>query len=232
MTYSSTRSFSKLYRRKQMDLIIGGGKYGCHAIEYLRQHKKAFLVVDRDPNCLAVKRFKLKTSDRSISEWEGFVSGELPEVLELINKLKPEYIFPTAPVHIAAELVKLKFELVPWGEAIAAILPKLPEAVVLRAGQERLVVSYNKGHDCIEECSMPEVCPSSGIEKPCTMTKLMRFASPEAFILVSYSMAPGMGALKGSELLELFKWAEAKKKFVVATACDCHGVFSAFQKRV
>ena len=40
-----------------------------------------------------------------------------------------------------------------------------------------------------------------------------------------------MGALKGSELLDLFSWAEAKDKFVVATACDCHGVFSAFQKR-
>jgi hypothetical protein len=64
------------------------------------------------------------------------------------------------------------------------------------------------------------------------MTQLMRFASPEAFILVSYSMAPGMGALKGSELLEMFDWTKTKEKFVVGTACDCHGVFSAFQKRV
>ena len=63
------------------------------------------------------------------------------------------------------------------------------------------------------------------------MTKLMRFACPKAFILISYSMAPGMGALKGSELFELFKWVRAKEKFVVGTACDCHGVFSAFQKR-
>jgi hypothetical protein len=78
---------------------------------------------------------------------------------------------------------------------------------------------------------MPEVCPSSQIKKPCTMTKLMRFASPEAYILVSYSMAPGMGALKGSELLGLFNWAKTKDKFIVATACDCHGVFTAFQKR-
>jgi hypothetical protein len=62
------------------------------------------------------------------------------------------------------------------------------------------------------------------------MTELMQFASPEAFILVSYSMAPGMGALKGSELLEFFKWANLRDKFVVATACDCHGVFSAFKK--
>jgi hypothetical protein len=43
-------------------------------------------------------------------------------------------------------------------------------------------------------------------------------------------MAPGMGALKGSELLEFFNWAETKTEFVVGTACDCHGVFSAFKK--
>jgi len=28
----------------------------------------------------------------------------------------------------------------------------------------------------------------------------------------------------------LFNWAKTKEKFVVGTACDCHGVFSAFQK--
>ncbi len=213
-----------------MDLIIGGGKYGCYAIEYLRQQNKAFLVVDTDPNCLAVERFKLEASSSSISDGERFVCGGIPKVIELIDELKPEYVFPTAPVHIAADLVKMKFELMPWSEGVAAIIPRLPEVVILQVGSEKLVVSFNQGHECIEKCSMPEVCPSSGIWKPCTMIKLMRFASPKAFILISYSMAPGMGALKGSELFELFNWVKAKEKFVVGTACDCHGVFSAFQK--
>ena len=62
------------------------------------------------------------------------------------------------------------------------------------------------------------------------MTELMKYAAPEAFMLISYSMAPGMGALKGSELIEFFKWAKSKERCVVATACDCHGVFTAFQK--
>ncbi len=213
-----------------MDLIVGGGKYGCYAIEYLRQKKKDFVVVDTNPNCLAVKRFSLKPFERPFSKGESFVNGGLAKVLELIDELKPEYVFPTAPVHIAADLTEIKFNLSPWSEAIADILPKLPEAVVLHAENEKLVVSFNKGHECIDECSMPEVCPSSGIKKPCTMTKLMRFACPEAFILISYSMAPGMGALKGNELSELFKWTETKGRFIVGTACDCHGVFSAFQK--
>jgi coenzyme F420-reducing hydrogenase gamma subunit len=49
---------------------------------------------------------------------------------------------------------------------------------------------------------------------------------------VSYQLAPGMGALKGSELLEFFSQAEKKAKFVVATACGCHGFFSALKKKL
>lgn len=214
-----------------MDIIVGGGKYGCYAIEYLQQKKKYFVVVDTDPSCLAVKRFKLNAWNEHVSsQGEYFIHGGLPRVLELIDDLEPEYVFPTAPVHIAADLAKIKFELAPWSEAIESILPKLPEAVVLCAEEGKLIASFNKNHHCVDRCTMPSVCPSSQIRKPCTMNELIRFANPEAFILNSYSMAPGMGALKGSDLVEFFSWAKTRDKFVVATACDCHAVLHAFQK--
>lgn len=214
-----------------MDIIIGGGKYGCYAIEYLRKKKTSFVVVDTDPNCLAAKKFKLKPSEYISAEGEFFIHGELQKALELIEEIKPEYVFPTAPVHIAADLVEIKYKLKPWNEAINAILPKLPKVVVLYTGGGKLILSFNRDHGCVERCTMPEVCPSSKIRKPCTMTDLIRFASPEAFIIISYSMAPGMGALKGSELTALFDWAKTKKRFMVATTCDCHGVVNAYQKQ-
>jgi hypothetical protein len=213
-----------------MNLIVGGGKYGCHAIEFLRDKRRSFVVVDPDPNCQAVQRFNLKTSRVVSAEGEFFVHGGLPEAVEFIDFLKPDFVFPTAPVHIAADMARIKFDLTAWAEAINCILPNLPPSLVLHAEKGRLILSYNRDHDCLEKCSMPEVCPASRVRKPCTMTKLMRFASPEAFILESYSMAPGMGALKGSELAEFFAWAKTKREFVVGTACDCHGVFSAFKK--
>ncbi|MGA3291181.1 MAG: hypothetical protein ABSD42_13190 [Candidatus Bathyarchaeia archaeon] len=213
-----------------MDLIIGGGKYGCNAIEYLRQKRKSFVVVDVDPCCLAVQRFALKSFDSICSKGEYFVVGDLHKALELMDCLNPEYIFPTAPVHIAADMAKIKFNLTPWSEAINSVLPKLPEVVVLHAGRGKLILSFNRDNDCLDNCAMPTVCPSSGTKKPCTMISLMRFASPEAFILISYSMAPGMGALKGSEVSEFFDWVKTKETFVVGTACDCHGFFSAFRK--
>ncbi len=212
------------------DIIIGGGKYGCHAIDLLKEKERSFVVVDVDPNCQAMKRFELKISDQIHFNGEQFVQGDLKKAVELIDLLKPEYVFPTAPVHIAADMAQIKFALSPWVEAINGILPNLPPTIVLFAGKGKLIVSFNRDHKCLEMCSMPEICPSSKIRKPCTMTRLMSFASPESFILVSHSMAPGMGALKGTELLEFFRWAETKREFVVGTACDCHGVFSAFKK--
>jgi hypothetical protein len=213
-----------------MDIIIGGGKYGCHAIDFLRKKQRSFIVIDPNPNCPAVERFGIKTSKEINIQGEIFVEGDLSKAIKLVDELKPEYVFPTAPVHIAADMASIKFALVPWPKAINKILPMLPPTVVLVAGKGKLVVSFNRDNECLEECSMPDVCPTSKTRKPCTMTRLMKFASPDAFILVSHSMAPGMGALKGAELLEFFDWAKAQSEFVIGTACDCHGVFSAFRK--
>jgi hypothetical protein len=213
-----------------MDIIVGGGKYGCEAVEYLRKKGRGFVLVDIDPNCLAVKRFGLKSNAQIGTEGEYFLQGSIATVLELMDALKPDYVFPTAPIHIAAELAKIKFKLAPWDEEINSILPNMPATIILRAGRGNLIVSYNRDKNCVEKCEAPEVCPSTRKRRPCTMDKLMRFACPEGFILISHQMAPGMGALKGSELLEFFDWAEKKERFVVATACNCHGFFTAFKK--
>ena len=214
-----------------MDIIIGGGKYGCIAVGYLRKNRRGFVLVDNDPNCLATKRFSLKPYAKISPEGEYFLEGDIPQVLELIMSLKPEHVFPTAPIHVAAELVKSKFEFEPWDEVLDCILGNLPPSVVLRVGKGNLIVSYNRDKDCLERCDAPEVCPVSRKRKPCTMDKLMKFAYPEGIILNSYQLAPGMGALKGSELSEFFAQAEKKDKFVVATACECHGYFTALKKK-
>lgn len=63
------------------------------------------------------------------------------------------------------------------------------------------------------------------------MMELVKYACPDAFMLLSHSVAPGLGALKAVELAQFFAWTEPKEKFIVATVCDCHGVCTALQKR-
>ncbi|HTY75905.1 MAG TPA: NAD-binding protein, partial [Candidatus Nanoarchaeia archaeon] len=124
-----------------MDIIIGGGKYGCKAVEYLRSKNRDFIVVDVDSKCLAVKRFNLRALNADVTKGQNFVEGNLEKALKLIDDLNPEYVFPTAPVHIAADMAKIKFPLESWPEAIDFILPKFPQAVVLHSGHGSIVVS-------------------------------------------------------------------------------------------
>ena len=213
-----------------MNIIAGGGKYGCEAVEYNRSKKIGFILVDKNPECLAVERYNLKTCVNLNSQTECFFQGDMHTILELIQKYDLRYLFPTAPIHIAAELVKLKFNLRPWPEVITVILSNLPSSVILKSGRGNLIVSYNRDENCIDKCGTPAFCPSTKKSKPCTMDKLMRFAYPAGIFIVSYQMSPGMGALKISELLNFFDSVKKEEKFVVATTCDCHGVFSAFYK--
>ena len=214
-----------------MNIIAGGGKYGSYAVEFLRKQGKSFTVVDVDRDCLVARKFGLQVSEEIGSEGEYFIKGDLRAVLDLIETIRVELVFPTVPTHLAADLASLKFGLAPWLEGINPILAGLPQAVVLQGGKGKLIVSFNRDHECIDKCAMPAVCPTSGTRKPCTMTALMRFASPDAFILLSHSVAPGLGALRCAEINEFFTWMEKKEKFVVGTACDCHGVFTAFRRQ-
>jgi hypothetical protein len=213
-----------------MNIIAGGGKYGCEAVEYHRAKKKGFILVDKDPECLANKKYNLNLALNITEKGEYFFQGDMSTVLDLLEKIDIDYLFPTAPIHVAAELAKLKFELRPWPEAINMILSKIPASVLLKSGRGNLIVSYNRDEDCIDKCATPPICPSTNKSKPCTMDKLMRFACPKGIFLVSYQMAPGMGALKVSEIINFFNRIKKEEKFVVATTCDCHGVFSAFYK--
>jgi hypothetical protein len=94
-----------------MDLIVGGGKFGCYAIEHLKTQNRAFTVIDTDPNCQAATRFHLELTQTPTQTGEHLVHGNLQTVLQLIDALNPEYIYPTAPTHIAADLTKLKYNL-------------------------------------------------------------------------------------------------------------------------
>lgn len=92
-----------------MDIVVGGGKFGLKAVEYLLRERREFIVLDPNPECEVARVFNvpiLKGAER---------------LIEIAERNKPESIFPTAPVHVAVESLKDLFE--PWNEAIDEILP-------------------------------------------------------------------------------------------------------------
>ncbi|RLI72643.1 hypothetical protein DRO97_08720 [Archaeoglobales archaeon] len=220
-----------------VNLIIGGGKYGSEAIEYLLKHSKPFIVVDESEECFAVKNFELvrvtKAEEINLSDLSKnyFLKGGIREALELIENFKPVYVFTTAPIHVAAALVKEKYNLREWNEGINFILAGIPLKVVISVGKGSVVVSYNRDKTCKPRCEALDVCPITKLKKPCPMYELLRFASPEGIILQSHQLEPGLGALKGEEVLEMLEKCSGKDKIVIGTACRCHGVVTALARR-
>lgn len=199
-----------------MDIIVGGGKFGLKAVEFLLAKKRDFLVLDPRDDCEVAKLFR-----------DRFVKAEAEDLQKFVEELKPEWIFPTAPVHVVAEAIKHRFK--PWSEKVNEILAGLPMKVVVSVGRGSVVVSYNRDEVCVENCSSPEICPVTKVKRPCPMFELIKFACNEAKVLVSHQLAPGIGAIKGEEFLAVIREAEKAEKIVVATACKCHGVVTAFK---
>ncbi len=224
-----------------IDLVFGGGKYGLEAVEYLLSRNRSFIVVDVDSKCLVAKNYDLtRVNIRDVEKLkfitekdhsEGyFIEGGVFEALKVIELLKPEHIFPTAPIHLSAALIQEKFKLNPWFEGVDTILSGLPPKVIVSAGRGSVVVTYNRDYECQPNCSAPDRCPVTGILKPAPMYRLLEFAVPKGFILQSHQLKPGIGALKGDEFDLLVKWAYGKKELIVGTACRCHGVVTALKK--
>jgi hypothetical protein len=222
-----------------MDLVVGGSPIqGCEPVEYLKARNRDFVVVDSNPNCPAVIKYGLKLSNEVREKGEQFLLGNIETALGLLEKYKPEYVFPSSPIHVVTEFAKVKFRLESWNEAIDPILAYLPPAVIFRAGKGRLAITFNRDKDCVEKCESEYQFSPSGTKgpcpldrpKPCSIDKLMRFACPEGFILFSHTVSPGLGAFKGNDILKFLDWAEKKEKFVLATSCNCHGVFWGFKK--
>ncbi|MEM4702614.1 MAG: hypothetical protein QXK77_04195, partial [Archaeoglobaceae archaeon] len=88
----------------------------------------------------------------------------------------------------------------------------------------------NRDDTCIQNCSSPEICPVTKIKRPCPMYDLLSFACSEAHILISHQLAPGLGAIRGEDLLEVLEISRKVDKLIVATACKCHGVITALIK--
>jgi len=201
-----------------MDIIVGGGRFGLKAAEYLISQGRDFILLDSNPNCEVAKKLGIKVYDAGAEK-----------LAEIAERVSPEWIFPTASVHVVAEAVKDYFE--PWNEAIDFILSGVPSRLIVSVRKGGIILSYNRDKTCIENCVSPEICPVTKIKRPCPMSEIIRFAYPEAMVLISHQIAPGLGAIRGFDFLETVRRAKEKEKVVLATACDCHAVITALKRK-
>jgi len=207
-----------------VDVVYGGGRYGKEAVEWLIENGRDFVVIDVDENCVVRREVDLE------KHGGRFVRGGVRELLDVIESESPEFVFPTAPIHVAASLLVEKFGLKEWFEGINAVLSGIPMKVVVSSGRGSVVVSYNRDGVCLPRCPAPEVCPVTKVKKPAPMFSILEFAAPDGFIVKSHYLRPGLGAIKGEDVKELLEWARGREKLIVGTACRCHGVVTALKR--
>jgi hypothetical protein len=200
-------------------VIIGGGVYGVACARYLLDRGLRCAVVDPDPACRAAESLR--------SHGCVLVSGGTAAALGVILAERPTYVFPTAPVHVAAALVQAHSLRVPDIDGTGHLSRRIPPGIGVSAGEGSLVVSYNPEGKCLSACAAPRVCPVTGIARPVPLFALLRHAFPGAWILESLQLAPGIGALSGPDVITVLEASERGGPMIVGTACSCHGIVTA-----
>ena len=209
-------------------IIIGAGHFGQRAAALLNSAPRTSLwIVDRDAK-------KLKTMGnmgpkRIAEDGVRFLARHF-------SHLAPStFIIPAVPVHLAFEWLKAfknhqgAIEQIPVPKGLALHLPHTWD------GSEGSLLASYADFPCPDDCPEPaNRCTVTGKKRGIPLYRLLAEVEIRGFsvqVIRSRQLAPGVGGYRVKDLKELLgKISEGgKRKWLVATACKCHGVITALQ---
>ena len=217
--------------KNKVILIFGGGKYGTKALKFAKKKKaEKIFVMDRNPLCQA----------REFLSKEEFLLLEGNTILNLITKLKPDFIIPAMPGHTMGRLFKETFDLKPFPEVLSSVVKYLPQSLIAREDKSTstLVLSYMpKEKTCIENCIPPDgYCHLTKELRPAPIYALLNYAIFGKFdisrIFVSEQISAGLGGIRTKTILEFLDKIkkETHRTLAIGTACQCHGILNLFRR--
>jgi glycine/D-amino acid oxidase-like deaminating enzyme len=204
-------------------IIIGAGHFGQRAAALLNSVPHTSLwIVDRDLGKL--KKMGRVGAKRIAEDGIRFLAKHF-------SHLAPStFIVPAVPVHLAFEWLRAYIH----GEGSVSQVP-VPRSFGLRLphtseGSEGSLLASYADFRCPDDCSEPPSrCTVTGKARGTPLYRLLAEAVPRGFrthVIRSRQLAPGVGGYRVEDLRELLgKVSETGKgKWLVATACKCHGV--------
>lgn len=209
-------------------IIIGAGHFGQRAAALLNSAPHTSLwIVDRDVTKL--KKLGDIGAKRIAEDGVHFLAKHC-------SHLAPStFIIPAIPVHLAFEWLRTYItekgtvEQVPVPKSFATRLPHTWN------GSEGSILASYADFRCPDDCPEPaNRCTVTGKKKGIPLYRLLAQLEPRGFgvhVIRSRQLAAGVGGYRVRDLKELFgKVSEGRKgKWLVATACKCHGVITALQ---
>lgn len=213
-------------------LILGAGKFGRLALERLSalDAQAAFWVVDLRSQALAAAR-KLTSAPAQWVEAEAgaFLAGSWK------NAGAWDWLIPAIPEHVVFSWLR-QGPLAGRGWVVLKAPAKLATLtpVAVRGREGELYLSRAR-HLCPDDCAEPQVCPVTGEPRETPLyEELAALAIPgyRTAVVPSLQLAPGVGGFSPERLAVLAQdLAGRRGKVLVATACRCHGVVHALERR-
>lgn len=224
----NTATFENISSQPETIWIIGGGKFGQHAVRLLHNKSPSakMIVIDHKPIVDLPSSVEIVCAD-------GVDWLSRQPFLESMTK-----IIPVIPVHLAADCLKMKlraegkkvyFEGIPEN-----LLNHLPHSI--RLSPDKIVTSH-ADFICPETCSEPDrLCSFTHQLRPPPLYSLlqeMQWQELTPLIIRSRQFAPGVGGFFLKDIWNLFDQAKSLPgvPLVIGTACKCHGVLDSFSSK-
>ena len=209
-------------------IILGAGHFGQRAAALLSSAPHTSLwIVDRDVTKL--KKIGSIGAKRIAQDGVRFLAKHF-------SHLAPStFIIPAAPAHLAFEWLRAYInekgtvEQIPVPKGFALRLPHPLD------GKEGSLLASYADFRCPDDCPEPaNRCTVTGKKRGTPLYRLLAEGQPRGFgvhVIRSRQLAPGVGGYRVRDLKELLgKVSEGGKgKWLVATACKCHGIVTALQ---
>lgn len=207
--------------------VIGAGHFGMRAARLLLEAGGTgpLFVVDTDEGRLAAMR-ELPL--------ERVACDGVRFLVENYTALHPDStVVPAVPIHLAYEWLKGSLEGVyvfRQREVPGDIKCRLPQT--WRADDGSLLLSF-ADYLCPDDCPEPEYCTVTGERRDPTLHDLLAGLRPpdmDVHVIRSRQLAPGLGGYATAVLADAARriTAEVPGRWLLGTACRCHGVVSCF----
>jgi len=205
--------------------ILGSGHFGQRAAMLLKKRNTdgVITVVDRQPQALATA----ETLGCQTISMDAIAFLTTPS-----HHISPDdWIVPVVPIHVAHAWLmagnksdfQLKETSVP--DSIAAQIPN-----PMWGDNGQVYTSIATFH-CPQDCSEPtNLCTLTGKPRPLTLWEKLSSLNLPGFhpiCIRSHQMAPGVGGFQFKALLQARQVIKTNHgKFLLSTACKCHGVIN------
>jgi len=204
-------------------LVLGGGRFGCIAVQ--RLGPRVALVVEPEPSP------ELKAFGAPLLVGDGITAAA--EILE--QDQAPYWLVPALPRHFLMEWLMLSLK---DRSPRLAEIPResLPKAAMIHAGRNLEWYLSLADFRCPDDCPEPAgICSHTGLPRGVPMHERLAGISLPGYqtrVLRSRQLAPGVGGLPRPELLELrdtLRQSGDNGNWIIGTACRCHGVVQALR---